>query len=180
MLPFLDAVSRWVYSIAMILSGIVMVAMMGAGILESAVAVKLMYISGISHLRGVHGGNGGEGAIRSALSGIESIFLAPLAFLAIHCISLYIMQRLEAGREGGTRSVDDHSIVELKAWTLSLMIAIVATDLIGRLVGGMPFEPEPVFAESLVIVVLALVWWLVYGRREHATLTDKASSRAAC
>jgi len=143
-----------------------MVAMAMAGIVEIVVALKLMYRSCARQLLCELDDANDDVAVQFALKGIESIFVAPVGFLAIHCISIYIMRRMKAGRCGEIDNVDDRPVAELKAWTLSLMIAVVATDLIGRLVGKTPFERERVIAECVVITVLAAVWWMVYGRRE--------------
>lgn len=90
-----------------------------------------------------------EMALVQALSGIEYLFLAPLAFLVFLTLVRFVKKMVfgDINALGGYRVV--------KSLVINLMIAIIATDLVQKTVGQPGLTLNVACTELLVIVVFA-------------------------
>ncbi len=95
--------------------------------------------------------------ITAALKGIELLFLAPMTFLVYRSLANYIASK--------TSGVDDTeaeaAVTESKGLVTSLMAAVVATDLVGRVLSTDGFTSHPPIYELLLIVVLVGYFYLL-------------------
>jgi hypothetical protein len=87
-------------------------------------------------------------AIMMALKGIEYLFLAPMSFLVYRSLALYVVDRTR----GGGKANADVGVIETKGLVTSLMFAVVATDLIGRVL-----SPEGLIARTPIYELCLLV-----------------------
>jgi len=132
----------------------VMLALAIAGLYEFLCAIEVFFTE---HDAGL--------SIVFTLKGLEFLFLSPLAFLTIRSVTNYI-RSMTFSKPGPVLDSDyqerlvkmAHAKAELhdvKSLVVMLMAAIVATDLIGKLLqDDPPATIENIFAESLVFVVL--------------------------
>ena len=68
-----------------------------------------------------------------AISGIEFLLLAPLGFLVLRVLGRYVEDMKSKGKMGASAK---KSLLEVKAFSVGLLFAVVATDIVGKLVGG--------------------------------------------
>lgn len=114
-------------------------------------------------------GNTEENSIVLVLIGIEYLLMAPLPFLVVWAVSRYIsllipLTKDEVGSEEGANIVSaEHGIHKAKALFISLMSAILATDLVAKYLGDSAPPLEEVAGQ--VLVLFSLIWFFyVIGR----------------
>jgi hypothetical protein len=98
---------------------------------------------------------GGRVAVSLALKGLEMLFLAPLPFMVVFAVGGYL-RALGASEAGGERS-DERKIGRLertKSLLISLMVAVMAADLVSKTLSNDGLTPEAAIYESIVIAVL--------------------------
>jgi hypothetical protein len=108
-----------------------------------------------------HESEHGPFAIAQVVKGIELLFLAPLAFIVVLGVRRYLKDKFFHVRSKGHGNL---LLLEAKALVVSLLMAVVATDLISKIlsVGGLTYEAA--ITESLVIIVLGAYYFAL----EHA------------
>jgi hypothetical protein len=89
-------------------------------------------------------------AITVALKGIEYLFLAPMSFLVYRSLAIYVADMANGGHNPAARS----AVTEAKSLVTSLMIAVVATDLVGKVLSPDGLAQRRPIYELILIVVL--------------------------
>lgn len=89
-------------------------------------------------------------ALEMSLKGLEFLFLAPLTYLTLISLVRYVAT---------TYSQNDHELarlqlINIKVSIVSLMIAIVATDLVAKILSKNGLTYQATFTEGLVIIIL--------------------------
>ena len=87
-----------------------------------------------------------------ALRGFEYLFLAPLPYLVFHSLIKYVA----TFRQPGASEDAEHQVRRAKSLIVSLMVAVIATDLVSKILG-----PEGVVAGAEVLVMAALVGYIL-------------------
>jgi len=99
----------------------------------------------------------GPDVIVSVLHGLEFFFLAPLPFLVLLSLARFFRSFLNPNEVSNDESKCDHQLHRVKALVVNLMIASVATDLLGRSLQGVTIETA--LGESLVMLLLGAYWF---------------------
>jgi len=136
----------WTYNLSIALAFVVMV---GIGVKGLEEIISGLVISALH--RSAEDVGQPTFAIGSILEGFEFLLLAPLAFVIIVSIGNYLQVLLQHGDS----SLAEHQIHRVKAMIISLMISIVATDLVKRFVGEqreMKFDAL-IFGGTLMILL---------------------------
>ncbi len=103
-------------------------------------------------------------ALETCLSGIEFFFLAPLPFLLPLSLARYIRD----SREDRDESASKADLLSVKALTTALLIAVLASDLVGDALGPDGLRYEGAISASLVIAVLGMYFYsLEWQARAH-------------
>ncbi len=89
-------------------------------------------------------------ALEMCLSGIEFFFLAPLPFLLPLSLARYIRDSREDRDERASKA----DLLSVKALTTALLIAVLASSLVGEALGPDGLHYEGAISASLVIAVL--------------------------
>jgi hypothetical protein len=100
-------------------------------------------------------------AIMVALKGIEYLFLAPMSFLVYRSLANYVVERAR----GGSGTSAEEEVTETKRLVTSLMFAVVATDLIGRVLSPEGLLARPPIYELCLLVILAAYMFLLHRMR---------------
>jgi hypothetical protein len=112
-----------------------------------------LLIFGVSELQGPGPEGHGHVVVASTLKGIELLFLSPMPYLIVRAIGDYLKHVI--ARRPETNDAP-HELKALKVMTTTLMIAVVATDLVQRTLAPGDLTPATALYESLVILVLSL------------------------
>lgn len=151
---------KFFYVVGAICAGLLMAAMFGAGFWELAAGVRIFFGLMPSPQAGARPESE---AIVVALKGIEYLFLAPMGFLVFQAIVNYVTVR-RTHPVGQELKNAEAAVADTKALVINLMIAVVATDLVGRaLAPDSPTTSPPVYELvlfSLLIGYLAVLHWL--------------------
>lgn len=92
-----------------------------------------------------------EGGIGSILDGFEFLLLAPLAFIIVMTVGNYLRALLQ---QGGADEAE-HQVHRVKGLIISLMISILATDLVKRFVGRSEVKINAlIFGGTLIIIFM--------------------------
>jgi len=103
-----------------------------------------------------------EGGIGSILDGFEFLLLAPLAFVIVVSVGNYLHALLLQP----DADESEHQLHRVKGLIVSLMISIVATDLVKRFVGQAAVQFEPlIFGGSLILLFTLYFILLLKARR---------------
>jgi len=92
-------------------------------------------------------------AIEHVLKGLEFLFLSPLPFMIVYSVGRYLGSLLDFAQETKRRSLLGE-IVSVKALIISLIIAIIATDLVSKILAADGLTRDAALYECLVILVL--------------------------
>lgn len=100
-------------------------------------------------------------AIAMALKGLEFLFLAPLGFMVVVSVGQYLRAMVEnngtdATARDGPRANAKAQLLTVKSFVVSLMIAVVATELVSRVLEPGELHTESAFAGTIVIVAFSL------------------------
>jgi uncharacterized protein YacL len=99
-----------------------------------------------------------------AIRGIELLLLAPLAFLVLLSLARYIDSSRKSTVDERTRC----DLLRVKALSVGLLIAVVAADLVGKILSHDGLSYTAAVSESLVIVVLGAYFFILEKlAREH-------------
>jgi hypothetical protein len=90
-------------------------------------------------------------ALITVLQGLEYLLVAPLPFLLFWALLRYIPKLTRGGGIEGT----DHEIRSIKVLMMSLMISVVATELVGKIVSPSTFTFQEAAPRLLTIMVFA-------------------------
>ena len=98
-----------------------------------------------------------------AIHGLEFLYLAPLAFMILYNLAKYIKSLTIPNQTERTLKIAEArgALLHVKGLGISLLIAVVATDLVGQILVGTGVETMEVISESIVIVVLAAYFRLL-------------------
>jgi len=109
--------------------------------------------------------------IVGVLHGLEFFFLAPLPALVFLSLAGYFkrFQQMSRGPDDGGESASLHQLHRVKALIVNLMIASLATDLLGKVTQGIAVQA--ILAESLVVLLLG-VYWMCLERLSAAGASD--------
>lgn len=132
--------------VGILLAGILMAILMFIGFYEMYKGVSIFF--NLSHMP-EHTASKESSILAFTLKGLEFLFLAPLGFLTLLSMAKYI-----ANMQSPDHTEADRGILEVKALIVSLMIAIIATDLIARVLSGRGLTYEVTLTGSLFIAVL--------------------------
>lgn len=92
-------------------------------------------------------------ALESAVRGIEFLLLGPLPFLIILVLGRYL-EKMASGSGKGMEEARGN-LLTVKAFSISLLIAVIATTIVAEALENERIEYESAIAGSIVIVVLA-------------------------
>jgi len=95
--------------------------------------------------------------LTTALKGIELLFLAPMSFLVYRSLGNYVASKA-SGREDPDAEA---AVTESKGLVTSLMVAVVATDLVGKVLSPDGLAAHPPIYELLLIVILVAYFYLL-------------------
>jgi len=145
------------FVLAAVLSGVLMVGIMTAAFADLFRATAMLLQAGFD--RGQAGS--AEVAIRLALTGLELLFLSPLAFLVVLAIAHDLRDFLSADKHARV----GRSMAAVESLVISLLIAVIATEMIERLVShsGPPLSE----ATGSALIMLVLVAYLVVRESLH-------------
>ena len=101
-----------------------------------------------------------ENAIIHTLEGFEFLLLAPLAFVIIFSVGRYLTELLTQAADQRQAESQLHRV---KALVASLMVSIIATDLVKRFVGKSDVNISAMTYGSGVILVL-IIYILILNR----------------
>jgi len=101
-------------------------------------------------------------AIEPGIRSIELILLAPLGYVLVGAIAIYIKALVEGEGEAWVKAL--HLVEGVKSLVTSLLLSILATDMVGRALKDEPLAFMPIAAECLVMGVL-LAYLLLLGSR---------------
>ena len=121
------------------MAALIMIALLATGMWE--------IVLGITGLLAAHGS--GKGAVAKVLEGIELMFLAPTPLLVLLSLKKHLRSVI-------TEQVEQHGpsgMVEVKAFLVSLMTAVIATDLIAQTYDGQ-LNYESALTRCIAIAVL--------------------------
>jgi hypothetical protein len=90
--------------------------------------------------------------LEECIRGLELLFLAPLPFLIPVSLGRYIRDSKESRDDRQSKA----DLLSVKALTTALLVAILASDIVGRALGAEGLHYEEAFSTSVVIAVLAL------------------------
>lgn len=103
-------------------------------------------------------------ALEMCLGGLEFFFLAPLPFLLPLSLARYIRDSREDRDERGSKA----DLLSVKALTTALLIAVLASDLVGEALGPEGLHYEGAVSASIVIAVLGTYFFaLEWQARAH-------------
>jgi hypothetical protein len=106
--------------------------------------------------------------LEMSLKGLEFLFMAPLSFLVLGNLKRYVSK----SQKHADQSLARHELANAKIPIVSLMIAIVSTDLIAKILRKDGLTYQAVITEGVVIIImiayLFLLEWLV-SRSSHET-----------
>ena len=104
-------------------------------------------------------------AIMVALKGIEYLFLAPMSFVVYSSLANYVVERAR----GGDATSAEEEVTETKRLVTSLMFAVVATDLIGRVLSpeGLLMARPPIY-ELCLLLILGAYMFLLHRMMKHS------------
>ncbi len=111
-------------------------------------------------------------ALVVALKGIEYLFLAPMSFLVYRNLAIYVAAQVT----GSENSQAEVAVTETKGLVTSLMIAVVATDLVGKALSPEGLAERPPVYELTLMVVLGAYFFLLHwvaGSRSHFSPTKR-------
>ena len=89
-------------------------------------------------------------ALVEALKGLEYFFLAPLGYL----VFLTMIRFVRSTISGDFDELADKRIRNIKSLTMSLLIAVIATDLVSKILGPQGLGRDSAIAEILVMGAL--------------------------
>ncbi len=150
----------WVFAAFLIGAGLLVLILAGIAFFEITLGIQL-YALGADD-----GAPGGASSVVVAhvLNGVELLFLAPLPYLIVDAVGSYL-------RHVATRSKEMqgalHDLKGLERMTTSLMIAVIAADLVQRTLSPSGLTQTAALFDSLAIVVLSL-YLLVLERGPRA------------
>jgi hypothetical protein len=137
---------------------LVLVAFVAAGLLEIA--------AGLFELLRHVGSGSSKRAVAKALEGLELMFLAPTPLLVLLSLRPYLNSVIQRRDDLVARA----RMVEVKAFMVSLMVAVIATDLIAKTIEG-PLCYESTLTRCIAIVVLGgyfvVLEWLAHRDVPH-------------
>src|SRR5262249_7980708 len=102
-----------------------------------------------------------EVGIGSILDGFEFLLLAPLAFVIVVSIGNYLRALLQYDRVIEA----EHQVHRVKGLIISLMISIVATDLVKRFVGQPDLKTDALVFGGTLIILFSVYFILLTGVR---------------
>jgi len=104
-------------------------------------------------------------AITVALKGIEYLFLAPMSFLVYRSLAIYVADMANGGHNPAAKC----AVTEAKSLVTSLMIAVVATDLVGKVLSPDGLAQRRPIYELILIVVLSGYYLMLHyiGKSER-------------
>ncbi|MFH1679873.1 MAG: hypothetical protein ABIH26_04435 [Candidatus Eisenbacteria bacterium] len=159
------------YVVAAFAAFALMVAIFFMGFRESGRGILIYFGRAPADL---HGMTPESKALQMCLKGLEFFFLAPLAFLILQSLAKYIVSILRnqtdqesTGSDGDERGAspdrrlaerEEHAakckVIGVKALVVGLMIATLATDLVGRALSREGLTYEIALSQAAVIAVL--------------------------
>jgi hypothetical protein len=126
-----------------------------------AIALAHMTVGVVGYVVGAHtsGGSGGvDGSaaiLEACIRGVELLFLSPLPFLIPLSLGRYIRDSKE-DRDDRRSKAD---LLSIKALTAALLIAVLASDIVGRALRTEGLRYEQSISTTLVIGVLAVYFF---------------------
>ncbi len=90
--------------------------------------------------------------LEACIRGLELLFLAPLPFLIPVSLGRYIRDSKESRDDRQSKA----DLLSIKALTTALLVAILASDIVGRALGAEGLHYEESISTAVVIAVLAL------------------------
>lgn len=153
-------------NVALCLGAVAMCALLGAGFWQIGAGVLTLFSPGAGH-------ESGENPVHMAIKGIELLFLAPLGYFVVWGLIKYVHAATPKASGSPRASTEVEARAELlvvKAFTVTLFIAIIATSLVASaLAGTMTYEFA--LCGSVVMAVLVVYFWLL--ERLASELGDK-------
>jgi hypothetical protein len=118
-----------------------------AGLWEMITGLRVF----VGHLPKPEDALSAEGAaLQHAIKGIEFFLLAPLPYFVLLSLSNYIKN----SREGAVPGSAKERLLSVKALAIGLLIAVIATDLVGKILSRDGLAMHAALCETLAIVVL--------------------------
>ncbi len=120
-----------------------------------------------------------EQPAHQVIRGVELLLLAPLAFLVLVNLARYVKAWMD--KEDDERAKAD--LLGIKALVVGLLIAMVATDLVGKILSEDGLDRSSALFESLVIGVLTvycfgLEWLAIKVPRAEASTSPETGNLA--
>ena len=147
------------------ISYLIMVALFSIGFFEISKAILVFY--GFSAASDV-GMSKESSVLEMSLKGLEFLFMAPLSFLVLGNLKRYVSK----SQKHADQSLARHELANAKIPIVSLMIAIVSTDLVAKILRKDGLTYQAVITEGAIIIIMVgylfLLEWLV-SRSSHET-----------
>lgn len=138
---FVERASGRLIIVGLSISALVLLAFVAAGFFEIAAALcELLSHGGLAS---------SKPAVAKALEGLELMFLAPTPLLVLLSLREYLNSMIAKKADGVARA----RMAEVKAFMVSLMVAVIATDLIATAIHGQLCY-ESAFTRCAAIFVL--------------------------
>jgi hypothetical protein len=152
-----QSMATWLFHGALALAALLGVVLVSIGLVEAASGALTFWLSFTGSVAGLPGGSEPAAkALALTLKGLEFVFLAPLPLLVLHTIRDYTWH-LTPGRptSGDERIVAHSRLDEVKSLIISIMVAVIATDMVSRVLGNSPFGYDQAVPRLLAFVALA-------------------------
>jgi uncharacterized protein YacL len=96
------------------------------------------------------GPSSSERAAHQVIRGVEILLLAPLAYFVLVNLARYV----QTWKSGDDDEKAKSNLLGVKALVVGLLIAMVATDLVGKILSEKGLDEQSALLECLVILVL--------------------------
>jgi hypothetical protein len=106
-------------------------------------------------------------ALVDALRGLEYFFLAPLGYLVFLTLIRYLENTVKSGSDPHEEQRSEKQMVAVKVLIINLLLAIVATDLVSKILGPKGLSVEAAGTEVFVMGAFAGYFLLLERHRRE-------------
>lgn len=143
----MDSLNNFFHVLGGAVAYFLMVALFVVGFWEISKGIYLVFFGSPSVPEGVSSRE--SAALEISLKGLEFLFLAPLTYLTLLSLERYVAKTYNQSDHESARL----QLINIKISIISLMIAIIATDLVAKILKN-ALTYQATFTEGLVIVIL--------------------------
>ena len=163
---------------ASVAAAVGMAALLFVGFIDIFQGVKEGVKAGLAAVDVAHAPPWSERTAHRVIEGVELLLLAPLAYIVLVNLARYVHTWMIRKSDEKAKA----SLLGVKALVVGLLIAMIATDLVGKVLSDNGLDPTSAIFESLVIGVLIiycfeLEWVAARILRSGTTAEDKEAAK---